>query len=170
MGFNVFASGVGKFHYSKDNCIDLIDFDPPTLLALVPSSPSWGGVAKTLLGTPESQLQSATVKAWSKMGEIVFVHNITDGIELLSMSGSGKITLRCDEENLLLPNTSGFVIFDFAASSNPGSDFIKAIAPVLKKTGLNNFGVLLQISIVLSKFQSSLPSSTPPYLNIWVSH
>lgn len=180
MSFNIFVSGVtgnkkgggrGHFHYSKDNCLDQSDFDPPALLSIIPSSPNAAGVAEKIVGSPESHLGAATVSGMSKIAEMQFAHLVRTSVDLLAMHGSGgKISVYCLQEKLLWADSNSFVTFNIDNSNNPGRDFLKTIGPGLVKTELNNFGVLAQIAIVLSKYDSALPSSASPFLNISLSH
>lgn len=180
MGFNIFVAGVtgekkdggrGHFHYSKDNCLDQGDFDPPALLSLIPSSPDAAGVAEKIVGSPESHLGDATVKGMAKIAEMQFAHLVRTGVDLLAMHGSGgKISVYCVQQKWYWADSNSFVEFKIDGSSNPGRDFLKKISPGLVKTELNNFGVLAQIAIALSKYDSALPSSASPFLNISLSH
>lgn len=181
MSFNIFASGAtgakkgggrGHFHYSKDNCLDQGDFDPPALLAMIPSSPDASGVAEKIVGSPESHLGAATVAGMAKIAEMEFAHLIRTSVDLLAMHGGsgGKISVYCLQKKWYWADTNSFVEFNFDTSNNPGRDFLKTIAPGLVKTELNNFGVLAQIAICLSKYDTALPNNSFPFLNISIDH
>jgi hypothetical protein len=180
MSFNIFAAGAtgptkgggrGHFHYSKDDCLDQGDFDPPALLSMIPSSPDASGVAEKIAGSPESHLGAATVAGMAKIAELEFAHLVRTSVDLLAMHGSGgKITLYCLQTHWYWADTNSFVEFNFSGSSNPGRDFLKKIGPGLVKTELNNFGVLAQIAICLSKYDSALPNNSSPFLNISLDH
>jgi hypothetical protein len=100
-----------------------------------------------------------------------FAHLVRTGVDLLAMHGSqGEISVYCLQKNWYWADTNSFVTFKIDNSSNPGRDFLKTIGPGLVKTELNNFGVLAQIAIALSKYDQALPSSASPFLNISLSH
>jgi hypothetical protein len=180
MGFNIFVSGLtgntegggrGHFHYSKDNCLDRGDFDPPAILSMVPSSPDASGVAEKIAGSPESHLTDGVINGMSKIAEIELAHMVRTGVDLLAMHGSGgEISVYCVQKSWYWADTNSYVSFKFSSSNDPGRDFLKKIAPGLVKTELNNFGVLAQIAIVLSKYDSALPGSASPHLNISLDH
>lgn len=181
MGFNIFASGVtgnkkgggrGHFHYKKDDCLDQDDFDPPAILSWLPSSPDAAGVAEKIVGSPESHIDSVTRAGMTRIAEMEMTHLVATGVDLLAMHGGsgGKISVYCLQKKWYWADTNSFVVFHFDGSSNPGRDFLRTIGPGLKKTELNNFGVLAQLAIVLSKYDSALPGSSEPFLNISLDH
>lgn len=179
MSFKIFVSGVtgekagggrGHFHYSKDNCLDKGDFDPPAVLSWLPSTPDAAGVAEKVVGSPESHLGNATVAGVTKIAEMELAHLVRTVVDMLAMHGDGEISVYCLKENWYWADTNSFVKFQLGNSSNPGRDFIKAISPGLVKTELNDFGVLAQIAIALSKYEQALPGSASSFVNISLSH
>jgi hypothetical protein len=180
MGFHIFASGAGgpkkgggrkHFNYEKSNCLDGDDFEPPKLLSMIPSSPDAKGVAEKIVGTPEEHLGSATVAGMSKIAEMEFAHLVMMGVDLLAMhGGGGKISLYCVQKKWYWADANSFVTVHLGGSSSPGRDFLKAIGPGLVKTELNHFGVLAQIAIAISKYDSALPGNSSPFLNISIDH
>ena len=184
MSFNIFVSGTtgnregggrGHFHYSKDDCLDGDDFEPPALLSLLPGSPDAAGVAKKIAeevaGTPASHLGSATVGGMTKIAEMQTAHLVRTTVDLLAMHGSGgEISVYCLQESWYWANSSSFVAFKIGSSSDPGRDFLRKIGPGLVKTELNSFGVLLQIAIALSKYDQALPGSASPLVSIELTH
>ena len=175
MGFEVWASGSrgsGKklFHYSKKNCLDQGDFEPPKLLTMLPSSPNAAGVAEKIVGSPESHIGGATVAGMFKIAEMEMAHLLASSVDMLAISGrNGKINLYCLESKWYWADSNSFISFSLN-SSDPGRDFIRKISPGLVKTDLNNFGVLGQLAIVLTKYNSELPNSADPFINIELSH
>ena len=108
MGFDIWAWGFRghkrsggartAFHYEKRDCLDQGDFEPPALLALIPDSPNAAGVAKKIVGSPESHIGGATVKGMMKIAELEFAHLIKTTVTLLGMNGSGgSISLYCHQ-------------------------------------------------------------------------
>lgn len=180
MGFSMWAHGYRghkrnglartAFHYSKDNCLDQGDFEPPALLSMIPDSPDAVGVATKIVGTPESHLGGATVKGIFKIAELEFAHLLMQGVNLLAIHGSsGSISLYTHQTKWYWADSNSFDNFVFYGS-NPGREFLKTITPSLKKTNLNNFGVLAQIAIVISKYDASLKGRVQPMLRMEVRH
>jgi hypothetical protein len=180
MSFNIYVSGLtggitgggrGSFRYSKDNCVDQGDFEPPALLAMVPSSPTASGVVEKVAGTPESHVTDGVLKAMTKVAEIELAHMVRTGVDMLAMRGNGgEISVYCVQESWFWGTTNSYVTFKFNGSYEPGRDFLKKISPGLVKTELNNFGVLRQISNALNQYHKELPGSGSPYLSISLSH
>ena len=179
MGFNIWAVGLtgsssqGLFKYEKKNCLDRSDFDPPKLLSIIPDSPDAAGIAKKISGTPESHLGSATVDGMSKVAELIFAHHVIQGIQFLALHGSGgSVSVYCNEAKWYWADSNSFVEYRITSTSgiDPGKEFLKKIGPGLKNTSLNNFGVLAQIAICLSKYESALPQSAKPNLRIELRH
>jgi|GEM_PF-2199948 len=180
MGFNIWAWGFRghkrngesrtAFHYEKRDCLDQGDFEPPALLAMIPDSPNAAGVATKIVGTAESHVGGATVKGMMKIAELEFAHLIKNAVTLLAMNGSGgSISVYCHQTKWYWADTNSFVTFHYGGS-NPGKDFLRTILPGLKRTGLNNFGVLGAIAILLTEYDKKLPKHTAPVLRIEIRH
>lgn len=179
MGFDIFAWGFrGKkgstareaYHYSKKNCLDKDDFDPPAVLSAIPDSPDLAGVATKAVGSPESHIGGATVKAAMQVAEIIFARQIVQEVNWLATRGeSGTISVYCHQKKWYWADVNSFVICHFFGA-NPGKEFLKSIAPGLKKTELNNFGVLAQIAIVVSDYHNKLPEGVECNLRIELRH
>lgn len=171
MGFNIFASGITGsknkkiFNYEKKNCLSQGDFTTPKLLSMIPA-PTKMGVAKKAFG--------AGVGGWSAKGmfaiaKIEMAHMVATGVNLLALeSRSGKITVYSEEEKWYWADSNSFDKF-YLNSSNPGKDFLKKIGPGLEKTDLNDFGVLAQMAICMSKYLTALRGAKP-FLNISITH
>lgn len=180
MSFSIFAVGVtgykegggrGQFNYSKDKCLDQGDFDPPALLSILPPSPNAAGVAEKIVGSPESHLGAATVKAMTKLAEIEMAHMVMNAVNILAIhSNGGKISVYSYQEKWYWADSNNIDTFYFSGSSDPGRDFLKKIGPGLVKTELNNFGVLAQIAIAITKYDSALPNGAEPFLHIELRH
>jgi len=180
MSFRIWACGLrGKnskgharslFHYSKDNCLDQGDFEPNSILSAIPSSPDASGIAEKIVGGPESHIGGAEVKGMMKIAEMEFAHLVITGVNLLAMHGSnGSISLYCYEKKWYWADSNSFVNVQLWGS-DPGREFLRRIGPGLKKTGLNNFGVLAQIAMCLSAYERKLPDSADANLRIEIRH
>jgi len=181
MSFNIFASGLlgaanggGRkpFRYIKDNCFEQGDFEPSTILSMIPSSPTAKAVAEKIGGTQEEYLAGSVINGMSKIGDIQLARMVSLCIDRLAgeHTGHGEISVYCVQEDWLWGTTNSYVNFKFYGGYDPGKEFLKKIGPGLVKTGLNNFGVLGQIAAALSQYNTSLPGDTSPYLNISLSH
>jgi len=180
MSFNIYASGLlgtvsggGRkpFKYSKDGCFDSGDFDPPALVSMLPATKDWKGVAEKIGGTQEEYLSASVVKGMTKIAEIELAAMVRLGVDMLAMRGNGgEIVVYCVQEDWLWGNTNSYANFKLNSSQDPGRDFLKKIGPGLVKTELNNFGVLRQLAMALSKYNSDLSGYASPYLNISLSH
>lgn len=181
MGFGIWAYGLrgfkrssGKarepFRYQKSNCLDQGDFEPPKLLSMLPSSPNVAGVATKIVGTPESHIGGAEVKGIMRIAELQFAHLVVSGVNFLALHGKGgSISVYCHQKKWYWADENSFVN-SFIMGGNPGKEFLKDILPGLKKTELNNFGVLAQLSIVLSEYDRKLPKHAQPNLRIEIRH
>ncbi|REJ77855.1 MAG: hypothetical protein DWQ47_15955 [Acidobacteria bacterium] len=181
MGFDIHAwgyrghksgskEGRTPFRYSKKDCLDQEDFEPPKLLAMIPDSPDAAGVAKKIVGTPEGHVGGAEVQGMMKIAEMIFAHQIVQGVMFLAMHGrAGQISVYCHQKKWYWADANSFVNC-YLYGTNPGKEFLRSISPGLKKTELNNFGVLAQISIILSKYDRKLPKHTDANLRIEIRH
>lgn len=180
MGFSIWASGLrGKnssgesrdvFHYNKKDCLDQGDFEPNTLLSMIPSSPDAAGIAEKVVGSPESHIGGAEVAGIMKIAELEFAHLVKTCVDLLAMHGrSGSISLYCYQEKWYWADSNSFVNVHLFGN-DPGRDFLRQIGPGLKSTGLNNFGVLAQIALCLSAYERKLPDSATAHLRMEIRH
>ena len=179
MGFRIWAHGLrgfkkksGKarkaFHYSKDNCLELGDFDAIKIISMIPTSPTAKGVAVKL--GKKAAGGGGLISAMAKLANMEFAHLLVQQVNLLAMHGrGGMISLYCHEKNLLWADSNSFVKSHFFGA-NPGRDFLKDIGPGLEKTGLNDFGALAQISMAISEYDRRLPRSAEANLRIELRH
>ena len=139
MGFDIWAWGFrGKsgdgtaksaFHYEKKNCLDQGDFEPPTLLSIIPDSPDAKGVAKKIAGTPESHIGGATVKGMMKIAELECAHLVSTAVTLLGLNGSGgSISVYCLQKIWYWADSNSFVTYRYGGG-NPGKEFLRTISP-----------------------------------------
>lgn len=166
MSFNVFASGSGNFHYKKNGFIEGNDLDAikivSTLMTMSPSA----------LGATDAYIGHKTPGITDLMGSIAtiaFLEQLNNAVSFLAMcsgSSSGWIAVSCTETHLLWPDTKTFACYRFQPGDNPGAEFIKLIAPGLKETSMNNWGVLAALSIVLAKYSNCIDQNARPMINI----
>ena len=170
MGFNVFASGTGHLHYQKDNFIDGDTFTPIKVVsALMFMTPTKLGAVDAYIGYK----QPGITDLMESMATQEFLHLLNDSVCFLAMcsgASDGWISVAGSESHLLWPDTKSFARYNFSPGDDPGAEFIKTIAPGLKETSLNTWGVLAALSIVLSKFSSAIGDDATPIINIFLDH
>jgi hypothetical protein len=165
VSFNVFASG-GSFHYQRDNFVDGSDFVPLKVVSeLMTMDPSPSGVTSTYIG----HKQPGITDLMETMATMEFLHTLNNAVCFLAMcsgSANGWIYVSCTESHVFWPNTMAGARYNFSPGDNPGAEFIKVIGPSLKETSMDNWGVLLALSLVLSKYSSSIGDDATPMINI----
>ncbi len=169
MGFRIFAAGNPDFHYENDKCIDQGDFDTVDLISKMQ------GLDGTKMGAfatgvdvvqPSAGLKDLAA-AWATMESL---HLLKTSVTLLAMlpgSGDGWISVTGYESHLFWPDTVRNARYGFTGD-DPGTAFVKRIAPMLKETNLNNWGVLLQLAKTLSQYETKV--SSRPIINIQLFH
>ncbi len=178
MGFRIFANGhrgyrrrSGRvrrsFIYSRNNCLDRSDFDPPKLLAMIPGSPSLAGVLENQVGTAESNAAEAMQAGIYAQAKMIFAHQVVNQVNLLAMHGQhGNISLYCHEKNRFWADSNSYT-YCYLWGVNPGRE---EIGPGLEKTDLNNFGVLHMLARVLGRYEMKLPRSAVASIRIEIWH
>jgi len=169
MSFNVFASGMGNFHYKKDGFIDGDDFVPMNVVSsLMTMSPDALGAAGAYIDYKKPGITDLV----GKIATMEFLHLLNDSVCFLAMcddASDGWISVSCTQSHLLWPDTKSIARYNFQPGDSPGAEFIKAIGPALKATDMDNWGVLAALSIVLSKFYDLIGQSGRPIINIMLS-
>lgn len=170
MGFNIFASGTGKFHYQRDGFVDGDTFAPMKVVSeLMTMGLNPEGVTTTVIG----HYQPGITDLAEGMATLEFLHLLNDSVGFLAMcsgSSDGWISVAGTQTHLLWPDTKSFARYNFTPGDDPGAEFIKLIGPGLKETGLNTWGVLAGLSIVLSKFYQAIGDDATPIINIFLDH
>jgi hypothetical protein len=177
MSFDVFASGSGGFHYTKDGFIDGDDLDMVKLASEVQSlDPTPLGVADAVKNHYLSKyLSKDMTDAMAVIAQREFLYSLKESVDLLAVRGSadGFITVTAKQKHALWPDTLRFAKYGFDPGDSPGSEFIRAIAKSLDDTDLKTWGVLMALTIVLSKYSEHLDSrdpSLPTMINIFLTH
>jgi hypothetical protein len=170
VGFNIFASGTGKFHYQRDGFIDGDTFAPMKLVSeLMTMSPNKEGVITTAIG----HYQPGITDLAEGMATLEFLHLLNDSVCFLAMcsgASDGWISLSSTQTHLMWPDTKAFARYNFQPGDDPGAEFIKLVGPGLKETGLNNWGVLAALALVFSKFSDHIGEDARPIINISIDH
>jgi hypothetical protein len=100
---------------------------------------------------------------------LTFLHLVTEGVDAIAISANttrGWIAVSCEKRHLLWPSTMGFARYDFNPGDSPGSEFVHRITPALVSADFNYYGVLREISNVLSRYQDTLTQSDTAMLMI----
>lgn len=166
MGFRIFASGAEGFHYEKDKCIDGSEFNTMKIIATLQN------MERTALGVADAYISHKTPGITDLMVSIATqesLHNLKNAVSFLAMHPNvkaGWISVNATEKNMLWADTVRLSTYRFFPGDLPGSEFVKTISKTLEDTDMNNFGVLMQLAIVLSKFSNHISNSTKPIINI----
>jgi hypothetical protein len=169
MSFKIFA--VGKISNGesitvvKDNCPDDDSFDVGVLTSAL----------HLMAGDPAAAIEAqvpnegaAYVEAYKGLAKIESAHNLVTAVNYLqleSAAANGKIKVACLEKNLLLPNKSAAADFVFTGN-NSGADFMRKLLPVLEETNMNNYGVLMQLWLFISKVARKIGPNVQPHIVI----
>lgn len=174
MSFDVFASGSGSFHYQKDGFVDGADFDALKIASEIQSmSPTKLGVVDAVRS---HYLSKDMTDAMSVIAQQEFLYSLKESVDLLAIRGSspdGFITVTSRQKHLMWPDTLRFAKYGFDPGDSPGTEFIRTIAQSLDDTGLKTWGVLMALTLVLSKYSDHLSNrdaSLPTMINIFLTH
>lgn len=167
MSFDIFASGSAGtknnptiFNYKKDNLFDDDTFDLPVILSKLITMGNMKGAANVVAGAGIPGI----VEAAEGLGRMIALDQLNQAMTFLTMRAGarGTIMVTGEEDHLLWAKTSRTVIYTiFSSVQTPGADFITRIGPVLIDTGLDSFGVLLELAKVLSEYQKKIGSGFP---------
>ena len=173
--FDIFAAGTGNFHYERKGCEDGSTFEVIKVITILQSldvgSLGRAGIAGVGGGADYVAPGITDVLMTYAMKEML--HNISNAVCIMAMnsnSSSGWIYVDATEKNTFWADTKRSAKYKFSPGNSPGAEFIMTIAPCLKDTGLGNFGVLQHLSAALSKFANKIDDSTPPQINISLTH
>ncbi len=168
MSFRIFASGSPDFHFEKPDCLDDSAFDTIDLLAkLQTMEPTWMGAGATAIDI--AQPSAGIVDLMKTMATMEFLHNLSNAVCFLAMcsgSANGWISVSAVQTHLMWPDTGDCKTYRFDPGDSPGSEFIKKIAPALKKADMANWGVLRMMGLVLAKYSSKIGENATPIINI----
>ena len=172
MGFSIFASGTNKFHFSQKDCIDDSDIDMVDFISKFQGmEPSWMGAGEVVVDIAKPS--KGIIDLMQSMATTEFMHMLSNAVCFLAMkegSANGKISVSAIEEHFLWPDTGGVADYEFNPGDSPGTEFIKKIAPALKKADMANWGVLRMLALVLAKFENHISDSATPRINIALRH
>ena len=163
MGFDIFVAGTNNFHYARNGCEDGSSFELIKIVAAlqsvdVQSLNHFNITGKGALididapGITDLMVSLATTE---------MLHNLSNAVCLLAMnsnSSDGWISIDATKTHWYWANTIHLARYNFSPGDSPGAEFVQAIKTALEATDLASFGVLLQLSVALTKFQQHLDS------------
>ncbi|MEP7075025.1 MAG: hypothetical protein ABI878_04375 [Acidobacteriota bacterium] len=165
MGFRVFAAGTDHFHYERDGFPDGDTFEPMKVVStLMTMEPNGFGVA----GAAIDHYTPGITDLMESMATIEFLHNLNNAVCFLAMctgASDGWISVSSRHTHALWPDTMGFAHYAFSPGDNPGAEFIRLIAPGLKETGMNNWGTLAALGMVLARYSNQIGEDARPIIN-----
>ena len=173
MGFDIFATGASNFHYKRNGCEDGSTFEFIKVVTILQGldvtstgkgaiSATGGAIDYVALGITDLMISLATTE---------MLHNLSNAVCFLAMNSSdGWIYVHATETNTFWEDTVRFSKYRFLPGDSPGAEFISTIGRSLKDTGLDNFGVLQHLSIVLSRFSNHIEDSMSPKINITLTN
>lgn len=167
MSFRIFAAGSRKFNFIQDNCIDGDDVSMLELANKLASlEPTKMGAITT--GADTALPSKGIIDLMQTMATIEFLHLLSSTVTFLAMctGADGWIGVSARETSYVWPDTVATTKYRFYPGDNPGKEFIKKIAPVLKKTSMDNWGTIRMLAIVLAKYANHIDESARPIINI----
>jgi|WetSurMetagenome_2_1015567.scaffolds.fasta_scaffold57277_2 hypothetical protein len=182
MSFRIFAAGTPNFNYSRENCADGDLFQAAeamdTLMSVGPMGNTEEGftVLQTHalgagVGLAESALPSAEGNIQTALRASTRAH-LGDGVTLLASCNGVRqeawISVNANRSQLLgaWPDATGFAQYNFFPNYNPGAEFMRVAIPVLERTSMNNWGVLLQMDIALRNYYLFIHGRGTPRIQI----
>lgn len=171
MSFDIFAAGTDKFHYERNGCEDGSTFEfikvVTILQGLDVSSIGKGAISGT--GGAIDYAAPGITDVMIALATQEMLHNLSNAVCFLAMnsnSSDGWIYVHATETNTFWVDTVRSGTYRFSPGDSPGAEFVSAIGRCLKDTGLDNFGVLQLLSIVLSRFSNHIDDSMTPKISI----
>jgi hypothetical protein len=195
MGFSIFASGTGQFHHQVADCIDGSDFDAIQIVQTIRGINPWDKTGRLLdaVGLPEEVLigrsvykaantlikgppksDTMTRTAMEKLATVEFIHLLDEAVDFLAMRPNldhASISIFARKTHTLWPDTVRFASYNFTPGDSPGVEFVQTITPALAETGLNNWGVMRALAMVLNRYSDHIEDTkTVPMINFQISH
>jgi hypothetical protein len=171
MSFRISARGVPNFRYpERANQIEGSDFEIASVLSIIYSlDPTRMGVISAAHDYFSSSGEYTELT--NNLAQTRMVGALNDAINFLAISPgarNGSISIAAfDASRILRPQRSSFVVYRSFIGSTPGANFIRLISQTLIDTGMDNWGVLRALALVLSRYSDHLgESDTSPFISI----
>lgn len=166
MSFRIFSAGVPKFNYIKNTLPDGEVFEAVKIIhAFTTADPTLGGAA----GASSDIILPDVTDVMKNIAGMEFAHLLNNAVCSLAMQPSttnGWIAVSATETHTFWPDTMRFVKYTFSPGDNPGAEFMRKLAPALKDTSMDNFGVLLGLAMALTKYYNHIDADQTPMINI----
>ena len=166
MSFRIFVAGAPKFNYIKDKLPDGEVFEAVKVIkAFTSADPTLGGAA----GAASDIILPDITDVYSNIATKEFAHLLNNAVCFLAMqpaADQGWIAVSATETHTFWADTVRFVKYTFTPGDNPGAEFLKKVAPALKDTSMDTWGVLLGMATALTKYNSYISSDQIPMVNI----
>ena len=166
MSFRIFSAGAPKFNYIKEKLSDGEVFDAVKVIhAFTTADPTLGGAA----GIGSDIILPDITDVVKNMAGMEFAHLLNNAVCSLAMqpaASSGWISVAATETRTFWTDTVKFFKYTFSPGDDPGAEFMRKLAPALKDTSMDNFGVLLGIAMALTKYYNHIDSNQTPMINI----
>lgn len=176
MSFRIHAAGSNNFRYTRDNCVDDDIFDAAELLSALQDLEQSPGRLVPTVGTAISAgvgyfLPSATNNVVRAVAQLESLHTLQTAFASLAVAANrGFIdTFARQTRRLRIEDVFVSARYNFVGEDYPTTRFMRTILPILRQTEMNNFGVLLQLSRVLSLYSDHIGDSNNPMLLVNLS-
>ncbi len=158
MAFSIHARGLGGFLYKKANCIDDDIFKEGEILSRLRRERSGG-------------TKGARKEGLKKIAKFIAIDLLIDGLTLiLAESGNSfRWSIYVEKKSILFPDKREYIRLKLSSEDDIYHS-MRSILKTLKKCNMNNFGVLMQIGITVSKYSSSVQATKRPMLMISLNY
>ena len=175
MGFDIFAAGTNNFHYKKDGCEDGSTLELMKIISALQSidAKSLEHFNITSTGANIDIEAPGITDLMISLAQREMLHNISNAVCLLAMNpnaSDGWIYVNATQVNLILPNKMGAAKYGFSPGDSPAAEFVSTIKHCLIETDMTNFGVLMQLSSVLTRFVNNIDDSITPKISITLTN
>lgn len=171
MSFSAFAYGAGGFNWTRPDNIDDDDFVESTVASYLKTAGSFGSTdTQFLLKSASMALvkgisdgaDKGMAKGVKSIARMESMHLLDLGVGFLSTRGSGgRIFLTCWRHQTLWPDKGANALYSLDSDEPSGMQFFQQIKPALTATGLNSWGVLLLLSVLINQYDNDVFGNAP---------
>jgi hypothetical protein len=161
MSFKILATGSENFHFSEREVVEQSDFE---LIGVINDMRKIKPVQDELVKAavekilPSAPAPPSALEAVGVLGTTVYACLLSEVMDMLAARGTSdkSVSVSAREASVLWADSVGFRKYGFAPGIEPGIEFMRAIAPILEKTNLSDWSVLMMLSIILSQYDDHL--------------
>ena len=153
MSFRIHASGGARYHYIRPKCADGEMIQNLAFLSALRSGEL--APANHIVPSAETVHQNGLQAIARRTG----IHLLRSGVEFLAMQPGarrGWISVYARKNISYWPDKARMAKFYLAGGDAPAYAFMKRMMPVLKETGMDNFGVFLQLAQAIGGYSSHM--------------